>query len=60
MTLDQKQIQSVVESVLSRLVAANVTAAPTSAAAAGCGCGCGGGEGNYGVFTCVDKAADAA
>ena len=60
MTLDQKQIQSVVESVLSRLAAANVTAAPAAVAASSCGCGCAGSDGDYGVFTCVDKAADAA
>ena len=60
MTLDQKQIQSVVESVLSRLAAANVTAAAPAPKKDGCGCGCAGSDGNYGVFTCVDKAADAA
>ena len=58
MTLDQKQIQSVVESVLARLAAGNASAA--TAKKDGCGCGCAGSDGKFGVFTCVDKAAEAA
>lgn len=58
MTLDQAQIASVVESVLSRLSQSS-SPAPSNKKA-DCGCGCGGGGSDYGVFTCVDKAADAA
>ena len=63
-TLDPETLRSVVEAVVSRITAANGQApAPAPAAAAkssSCGCGCSGSDGKYGVFTCVDKAAEAA
>lgn len=64
-TLDPETLRSVVESVISRLAANDVQApavpAPVSSAkSSSCGCGCSGGSGQRGVFTCVDKAANAA
>ncbi|MEX1114091.1 MAG: aldehyde dehydrogenase [Akkermansiaceae bacterium] len=63
-TLDPETLRSVVESVVSRLAVANgQAAAPAPAPAAkssSCGCGCPGDDGRRGVFTCVDKAAEAA
>ena len=63
-TLAPETLRSVVESVVSRLAASNVqSAAPAPApapAAKSCGCGCSGSDGKRGVFTCVDKAAEAA
>ena len=64
-TLDPDTLRSVVESVVSRLSAtqgsapANPAAAkPAPSSAGSCGCGCG--PGQFGVFNCVDKAANAA
>lgn len=65
-TLDPETLRSVVESVVSRLAIANGQApalAPTPAPAektSSCGCGGSGSSGQMGVFTCVDKAAEAA
>jgi len=63
-TLDPETLRSVVESVVSRLAVANgqtPSPTPTSAAkSASCGCSHSGDEGRRGVFTCVDKAAEAA
>jgi aldehyde dehydrogenase len=63
-TLDPETLRSVVESVVSRLAVANgqtPSSTPTSAAkSASCGCSHSGDEGRRGVFTCVDKAAEAA
>lgn len=60
-TLDPETLRSVVESVVAKLAQSN--GAPVAAPApakTGCGCECSGDAGNYGVFTCVDKAAEAA
>ncbi len=64
-TLDPETLRSVVESVISRLAAAGATHAPTTVAApaaktSSCGCGCSGESGKRGIFTCVDKASNAA
>ncbi len=64
-TLDPEILRSVVESVVSRLKNVDPSPAPAptakpAAAKGSCGCGCAGSDGNLGVFTCVDKAADAA
>jgi aldehyde dehydrogenase len=61
-TLDPETLRSVVESVVARLSAVNGQApAPAPAAkSSSCGCGCPGDDGRRGVFTCVDKAAEAA
>jgi aldehyde dehydrogenase len=63
LTLDPETLRSVVESVITRLAATEGKAALATTSAApktGCGCGCSGGSGQRGVFTCVDKAANAA
>ncbi len=64
-TLDQETLRSVVESVVARL--AQTQASPVSnnqpaaaKPASSCGCGCPGEAEKSGVFTCVDKAAEAA
>lgn len=64
-TLDPEILRSVVESVVSRLKSVDPSPAPApsakpAASKGSCGCGCAGSDGNLGVFTCVDKAADAA
>ena len=63
-TLDPETLRTVVANVISQLSAPNGSSTPATAApaakASGCGCGCGGGSGERGVFTCVDKAAEAA
>ncbi len=64
-TLDPETLRSVVESVVARLsegqAPTNPTPAPTPAAAkTSCGCGGGSSTGKNGVFSCVDKAAEAA
>jgi aldehyde dehydrogenase len=62
-TLDPETLRSVVESVVARLAAANAQApapAPAAAAKSSCGCGGSGDDGRRGVFTSVDKAAEAA
>lgn len=61
-TLDPEILRSVVESVVAKLAQGGAAAAPAPAAAAksSCGCGCPGDSGKSGVFTCVDKAAEAA
>src|SRR6478752_5276502 len=62
-TLDPETLRSVVESVVARLAATNGQPVPAPAAApakSSCGCGCSGNSGKHGVFTCVDKASEAA
>ncbi len=60
-TLDPETLRSVVESVVSRLAASNGHPAPAPAPAAkSSSCGCSGSDGKRGVFTSVDKAAEAA
>lgn len=67
-TLDPDTLRSVVEAVVSRLATADgkttaapaLTASPAPAKSGSCGCGCSSSGGNSGVFTCVDKAANAA
>ena len=64
-TLDPEILRSVVESVVSRLAenqrSSAPAAAPAPAAASSCGCGkSGSAGGERGIFTCVDKAAEAA
>lgn len=63
-TLDPETLRSVVEAVVSRLALANgqtaAPAQPPAAKSSSCGCGCAGDDGNRGVFTCVDKASEAA
>ena len=67
MTLNQDQIKVIVESVLSRLVQGNDgarPAAPAAAATPACGCSNGSAKasasGKFGVFNCVNQAAEAA
>ena len=63
-TLDPETVRSVVESVVARLAATQGQPAPAPSAPAfaksSCGCGCTGDSGKRGVFTCVDKASQAA
>jgi aldehyde dehydrogenase len=60
-TIDPDLLRSVVESVVARLAEGQgkAPAAPAPAAKSSCGCGTASG-GERGVFTCVDKAAQAA
>ena len=60
-TIDPDLLRSVVESVVARLAEGQgkAPAAPAPAAKSSCGCGTSSG-GERGVFTCVDKAAQAA
>jgi aldehyde dehydrogenase len=61
MSLDQSQIKIIVETVLSRLVQSQQVAAPAPLAKPACGCTAGGSStGKFGIFTCVNKAAEAA
>ena len=66
MSLDQNQIRTIVESVLSRLAVGNgPVASPAVAPSAvatvpACGCAGGGASGQSGVFTDVNQAAEAA
>jgi aldehyde dehydrogenase len=61
MSLDPNQIKIIVETVLSRLVQSQQVAAPAPLAKPACGCTAGGAStGKFGVFTCVNKAAEAA
>jgi aldehyde dehydrogenase len=64
MNLDPATIRSVVESVVARMSEPQNPAPPAprpaAPASAGCGCGCPGGTGDHGVFSCADKAAEAA
>ncbi len=62
-TLDAESIRAVVESVLTRLAVQGslpTVASAVAPAASNCGCGCSGKDGRYGVFQCVDRAAEAA
>lgn len=57
MTLNPSEISAVVESVLAKLAEKNTASSKESSS---CGCNCGTTGGDFGVFTCVDKAAEAA
>jgi len=64
-TLDPDLLRSIVESVVARVSEGQAKpaakpATPPAAAKGSCGCGCASTGGDLGVFTCVDKAADAA
>ena len=60
-TLDPDILRSVVESVVARLAETKGQSVSAPAvAAAKSSCGCGGSSGKHGVFTCVDKASEAA